>query len=124
MVLYEIYSKQWKVMHTYVHRLWLYWPKPYLQLFVRWLMSYLPYLCLFAYSWNFFLFVLYVLYPMFPVNLDCPFFFYCPFSILIRLFIFYISLRNAKINLFSFCFVQCFKNTSPICHYQWLNYFF
>ena len=49
----------------------------------RRLMSYLCYLCLFAYSvlLVLFVFVLCLVYPMFPVSLDCSFF-DCPFSVL------------------------------------------
>ena len=48
----------------------------YLQLLVRWLMTYLRYLCLFAYCVVFsalFVFVLCLVYPMLPVSLGCLF---------------------------------------------------
>ena len=47
-----------------------------IQLYVGGLMSYLCFLCLFAYSGVFcfvlFVFVLCLVYPMLPVSLDCP----------------------------------------------------
>jgi hypothetical protein len=55
--------------------------------FSLWLMSYLRYLCLFAYGGVQHIlscvFVLFFLYPMLPVSLNCPLF----FGILKRLFI-------------------------------------
>jgi len=47
-------------------------------------MSYLHYLCLFAYSgvsFALFVYVLCLVYPILPVSLGCPFF-DCPFGVL------------------------------------------
>ena len=79
MCLYSLSSVLWCSLRCSVHL--------YLQLFVGGLISYLRYLCLFAYSGVFFCLVCLcpesstLVYPMFPVSLDCPFFYY-PFSVL------------------------------------------
>ena len=57
----------------------------FVQLFVGGFVSYVHYLCLFAYDgvlfFGLFVFILCLVYPVLTVSLDCPFF-DCPFGVL------------------------------------------